>query len=385
MLHQGINSLNVKQINRGLVLRQIALSERPSRTSITRSIGLTKMAVSNIVSELIEQHYIAESKTISGQKNGRNPVMLKLSDDAPLAAGIYLSRDAISGLITDLKLGVLLEKQIKLENESAESLEKKLVIMTGDLLSYRPGKILGIGLSVIGPLDRKAGAVINPRNFFGIHYFPVAVLLQKLSRLPVIIHNDMKAAALAELLYGKHKCSDFIYLGLTNGVGSGIITDSRLFSEENDATGEIGHLSVDPNGPLCSCGRRGCLELYAGIPILLKQLKQACGISDLTAEQLHSLPDTPSADAVFMHMIEKLAAAMTDFVNIIGSHTILVGHEGSYLPPKYLKLLEDEINSHIFSVKKVEVRPAHFGVRAPLLGSACCILDALFSGSLPLL
>ena len=121
MLHQGINSLNVKQINRGLVLRQIALSERPSRTSITRSIGLTKMAVSNIVSELIEQHYIAESQTISGQKNGRNPVMLKLSDDAPLAAGIYLSRDAISGLITDLKLGVLLEKQIKLENESAEN------------------------------------------------------------------------------------------------------------------------------------------------------------------------------------------------------------------------------------------------------------------------
>ena len=381
---KGFNGADVKQRNRGLVLRQVASSRQVSRASITKSIGLTKMAVSNIVSELMDQHYLTETELAVTQGAGRTPVLLDIAEDAPLIAGIYLSRDALSGIVTDLKLNVLFEQTQPLRNETAESLEEKLSVLTDALLSFQPNRLLGIGVSAIGLLDRRQGVLLNPRNFFGIQNFPIVRLLREQSGLPVLLHTDMKAAALAERLYGDYRRHNFIYLGITNGVGSGIISDGKLFHDGNDAAGEIGHLSVDPNGPICSCGRRGCLELYAGMPVVLKRLEEACGVTDLTPKDLEKLSEDWRANAILEEVVEKIATALIDLINLLDADAVLIGHEGSYLPKKYLEMLKDEVNLGIFSAgyKQVEIRLASFGERAPLLGSACCVLDALFAGEL---
>lgn len=384
MAKKGFNGADVKQRNRGLVLRQVAVSEQVSRASITKSIGLTKMAVSNIVAELIEQGYLTETEPAFAQGAGRNPVLLDISEDAPLIAGIYLSRDALSGIVTDLKLRVVFEKAQPLWNETSESLQEKLFHLTEELLGFQPNRLLGIGVSAIGLLDRRQGLLLNPRNFFGIQNFPILRLLEEQSELPIVLHTDMKAAALAERLYGSYRRHNFIYLGITNGVGSGIISNGTLLHDGNDAAGEIGHVSVDPTGPLCSCGRRGCLELYAGMPTILKRLEDACEVTDLTPAGIEALSTDWRANAILEEVVEKIAIGLIDMINLLDSDAVLVGHEGSYLPEKYLEMLKDEINLRIFSAgyKQVEIRRASFGERAPLLGSACCLLDALFSGKL---
>ncbi len=384
MAKKGFNGADVKQRNRGLVLRQVAVNRQVSRASITKSIGLTKMTVSNIVSELIDQRFLTETEPAVAEGAGRNPVLLDIAPDAPKVAGIYLSRDSLSGIVTDLRLQVLYETSCPLKNETAESLEEKLAQLTAKLLAFGSGNLLGLGVSAIGLLDRKQGLLLNPRNFFGIQNFPIVRLLTEQSGLPVRIHTDMKAAALAERLYGGYRRHNFIYLGITNGVGSGIISDGKLFRDGNDAAGEIGHLSVDPNGGVCSCGRRGCLELYAGMPRILERLESVCETHGLTPQDLNRLSEDWRAHAVLEEIVEKLASALIDYINLLDTDAILIGHEGGYLPQKYLEMLKDEINLRICSTgyKQVEVRPASFGERAPLLGSACCILDPLFAGEL---
>ncbi len=384
MAKKGFNGADVKQRNRGLVLRQVAVNRQVSRASITKSIGLTKMTVSNIVSELIDQRFLTETEPAVAEGVGRNPVLLDIAPDAPKVAGIYLSRDSLSGIVTDLRLQVLYETTCPLKNETAESLEEKLTALTAKLLAFGADNLLGLGVSAIGLLDRKQGLLLNPRNFFGIQNFPIVRLLAEQSGLPVRIHTDMKAAALAERLYGGYRRHNFIYLGITNGVGSGIISDGKLFRDGNDAAGEIGHLSVDPNGAVCSCGRRGCLELYAGMPQILERLESVCETDGLTPQDLNRLSEDWRAHAVLEEIVEKLASALIDYINLLDTDAILIGHEGSYLPQKYLEMLKDEVNLRICSTgyKQVEVRPASFGERAPLLGSACCILDPLFAGEL---
>ena len=175
---------------------------------------------------------------------------------------------------------------------------------------------------------------------------------------------------------------NFIYIGLSNGIGAGIIVDGRLFG--SDAAGEVGHISLDEKGPLCGCGRHGCLETYASMPIVLARIKEACGITALTPEQLPQTLKDWRAVPVMEDVMEKLAFSLTNMVNLMDTNAIIIGHEGNFIPQQYLSLLEDEINLHMFAAgyKKISVFPSFFGTEAPLFGSVCCVLEALFSGRL---
>lgn len=384
-IKKGINSYDIKQTNRGLVLKMVSVENRLSRSTIAKQIGLTKMAVSNIVAELMEDGYLTETQAAPVSGAGRNPVLLDIAPHAPLVAGVYLSRDSLSVICTDLKLQEKYRQSVALCNETAESLRDKLRALTDDMLAAQTEKVLGIGVSAIGLLDIRLGLLLNPRNFFGIQNFPIVRLLKEWYGLPVLLHNDMKAAALAEKLFGRWKnTNNFIYLGITNGIGSGIISDGQLFRDSCDTAGEIGHLSLDMNGPVCSCGRRGCLEAYISMPLILKRIQKACDLPSLTADRLGEIADDWRAIPILEDMTDKLAFALTDMVNLLDTEVIIIGHEGSYLPSRYLEQLSDEINLHIFSAgyKKIEVCSSSFGTEAPLLGSVCCVLASLFSGEI---
>lgn len=379
-MKKGISSIDVRQRNRGFVLRSVITADQASRASVTKEIGLTKMAVSNIVSELIEEGYLTELHAIPGGV-GRNPVLLDIAPESPLLAGVYLSRDRLSVILTDLKLTVLHRNSTALAAETAESLRDKLLALTEQILSLAPRRVLGFGVSAIGLLDIEHGVLLNPHNFYGIQNFPIVKLLEEWYELPVFLHNDMKAAALAEKLFGKMKKEqNFIYLGLSNGIGAGIMVDGRLFG--SDATGEIGHLSLDEQGLPCNCGRKGCLETYASLPIVLDRLKEACGLPDLSPEEFPQVLEDWRAVPVMEDVMEKLASALIDMVNLMDTDAIIIGHEGCFIPQRYFSLLEDEVNLHMFAAgyKKISVMPSFFGTEAPLFGSVCCVLDALFSG-----
>lgn len=381
----GMNNQNLKFKNRGLLLKLICTCEEPSRIMLSQMTGLTKMTVTNIIAELIEKGYVIESSTNRNSSVGRNPITLTIAPSAPKILGILLYRDGCHAILFDLKLQILAEEMEPFGEETKDSVLEKLFRVT-DRVFEKEQNILGCGVSVIGPLDVTSGTVLNPPNFFGIENLPLAqVLSERYHHMEVTVNNDMNSAALAEKLYGNgRQYTNFLYVGISNGIGSGIITDDRLYENSSGFAGELGHTSIDYQGELCSCGRRGCLECYISKPIIMEKLKKATGM-ELTFREFCERSGDARVDAVFTDMVYKLAHTLVDQVNMLNPQVIFIGHEGSFLPDRYIDLLREEVNRKKFSQDYMQIRveKSFFGFLAPLYGSACLVLDRFFeSGEL---
>lgn len=375
----GLNSKSLKELNRGLILKLIITGKSPSRIELSRATGLTKMTLSNIIAEFIAQKYVCQKEIEPNSSAGRNPIILDITPDAPKIIGVQIGRDEVSAVLCDLKLKIINKSSISLSDETAQSLADKLF----DVVSHvECNNVIGIGVSAIGPLEIKSGVILNPTNFFGITDFYVTSLLNEKYNLPVFLNNDMKCAALCEKIFGNGKeFSDFLYVGLSNGVGSGIITADKLY-QQGGFSGELGHVSIDYNGAECSCGNKGCLEVYTSIPVVTARLRKATGLS-LSFREFCEL-DTDQVRLIFEDITQKLAYVLIGQVNMLNPKAIIIGHDGASIPKRYLKQLQQSVNEHKLSKQHgcVVVMAAKFGELAPLYGSACSVLNRVFSGEL---
>ena len=384
----GINNTHLKNRNRGLALQMIATEFPLSRIDISRRTGLTKMAVTNIVNEMIDEGFVVEKETAETFTVGRNPVILDISDTSPYAIGLYISRSQVSVIATNLKLNLCYQESTDLMNETSETLIEKLYTLTDRAIAYQKQNNpytypLGIGISAIGPLDSAKGYILNPRQFFNIHDLPIVSLIQNRYNIPVFLENDMNAAALAEKLFGSGKpYSNFIYMGITNGIGSGIITDGKLYQGTSGFVGEIGHISIKYDGELCDCGSRGCLELYANMPVILQKLREITQDYSILPQDFERLSKLDNCRKILDDMTDKLSIALTNAVNLFDPECIIIGHEGYYLPNKYLIKMQEYIQTHILSsgYKVIPVVASSFRDKAALYGSACTVLQKLFEG-----
>ncbi|MBQ8215055.1 MAG: ROK family transcriptional regulator [Clostridia bacterium] len=386
---KGFNNTHLKYRNRGIVLRLIA-NEDLSRIDITKRMGLTRMAITNIVSELIAEGYVVEGKTDENAQVGRNPILLDVAPASPLVAGVCIARNSLFAILTDIRLTALYIDEIPLQDESEASLKEKLCLILDRLFAFRDEKmparkILGIGVSAPGPLDPKNGVLLNPQDFFFIENLPLKDFLEERYRMPVFTENDMNAAALAELLRGSaQNCGNFLYLGVTTGIGAGIVVDHRLYGRDSISVGEIGHMCINFNGPTCSCGNKGCLETYATMPIIMERLKEASGKENIALTDFEELSEDEACHKVFMDVAGKLAHALINAVNLLDPECVVIGHEGVFLPEKYLKEIQHRIEKRILATgyKSVPVYPSAFSLGAPVYGSAAMVLNHLFEGEL---
>lgn len=381
----GYNSNHMKSRNRGIALQLIA-GEKLSRAELTKRMGLSKMAITKIVSELMEDGYVVEGSTEETAGAGRNPTLLEISPAAPVALGVYLSRNELSVMIGTLSLETLFRASLPLENESADTLTGKLFSLCDKAIAFAAALpcagILGIGVSAIGPFDPEGGRLLHPTNFFGISDYPIGPLLRERYRMPVFCENDMNASAVCEKLYGVGQQTDhFIYFGITNGIGAGIISDGKLCRHSSISCGEIGHMSIRFDGPRCTCGNRGCLEVYANMPVILRKLQEMVG-HPVSPEDLPALSEDPRCGEVFGETLDYLCVALVNAANILDPGCIVIGHEGAFLPDSFLTALGERVNGGILSsgYQSVEVVRSTFGDRAPDLGSVSLVFESLFSG-----
>lgn len=382
-LRKGVNHTDVKNTNRGIILQLIASGKDYSRAAIASKIHLSKMTVTNIVNELIEEHYVCESQIEENTNIGRNPVQLDIAPDAPKVIGIYLSRDAVHCILTEITGKILYHQFTSLCEETANTLTQKIIKLIQDASAVTADTILGIGVSSIGPLDAEKGVILKPTNFFHISDYSIKAILEDCFQMPVFVNNDMNASALAEKLFGM--CIDtknFVYLGISNGIGSGIISDGKLFQNKSGFVGEIGHMGIYYEGALCSCGRRGCLEAYINMPVILEKLQLASNDPSLTFSDFISVSKQEACHEIFQDMAEKLSYAIINTCNMMDPQIIILGHEGYYLPDRYVSYIQQEVNAKILAAshKYISIRKSSFGMKTPVIGSACCLLNEFFAG-----
>ncbi|MGF7018468.1 putative NBD/HSP70 family sugar kinase [Lachnospiraceae bacterium PF1-21] len=385
---RGINNNNLKQENRGLLLKMIATGEGRTRIELASLSGLSRMSVSNIIGEFIEQGIVAERETEPVEGQGRNPILLSIAETAPKIIGIDIHRSECVAVLSDLNLNVIKMERCPLTDENSKDLFPMIFNLIDKVMVGTPKeKILGIGVGGSGPVDLAKGRILNPPDFHGLHDLPVTEILKEHYQIPVCMDSQYNCGVLAEKYYGKGKgFHDLIFVGIMRGIGSGVIVDDEMLRHGNGFTSEIGHVSVDWNGNLCGCGNRGCLETYAGSEVIREKLndltksnksfREYCEAAEITA--------LPEVEAVFEDMVEKLACGLISTVNLLNPEAIIIGHEGYFLPKRYLKKLEEIVNQRKISgnYRYVTVLKSAFANQAHIIGCPCTIIEKVFSGRL---
>lgn len=208
----GMNNQNLKYRNRGLLLRLLCTHDGISRIQLAQRTGLTKMTVSNIIAGLMEQGYVIECAPERNAGVGRNPITLDIAPNAPKILGVQLGREGVTAVLFDLKLRILKKEEEVFGQEDTPSILQKL-FRAVDRIRLQEERILGCGVSVVGPLDVESGMVLNPPNFFGVSNLPLRHLLAEHTGLPVELNNDMNCAALGEKLFGAgREFHNFLYV-----------------------------------------------------------------------------------------------------------------------------------------------------------------------------
>ena len=385
---KGLNMSSLRGINRGLVLQLLATGACDTRIEIAKKSRLTKMAISKIITEYIKMGIIEES---SGQTRATRsaPIHLSLTAKAPKVLGLLIHRTRCQAAVCDLSMRIIDARSVELPESYTDSfLLESLFSLTDPLLLQHPD-VVGIGIGSIGPVDSHSGTILNPPHFQNIRNLCVRDIFKEHYQLPVFVDHHYNCAALAETYYGSGKDhKNLLYLGIGDGISMGVICGDRLFSSYNGYSSEIGHVTVDCNGPLCSCGKHGCLSVYARPAQIVRKVRQSPLIArDMTFQEICDDSTRPAIDQILMNqMITPLVYALSSAVNLLNPDLILLGDEATLLPDRYLGYLEQQLNKVIFTHDYHHVSVCRAALSQEYNAAMCAstVLDEIFRGRLVL-
>jgi glucokinase len=260
-----------------------------------------------------------------------------------------------------------------------------------------PGGIHSIGICAPGPLDPKTGVVLNPPNLPCWRDFPLAEKLVSMYHVPVKVDNDANAAALAETRWGAARGYRYVfYATIGTGIGSGIVLDGRIYHGNTGSAGEGGHVSIDYGGPICGCGKRGCIEILAAGPAIGARararlatgsrsgiLELAKGnLADVTSEMVGKAygAGDPLAREVLQETVELLTAWLGNIVDLLDPDVLVMGGGVAAMLQPFFNEMKSRLPVWCVNPRASDIPllMAHYGADAGIAGGA-----ALCSGDLP--
>jgi glucokinase-like ROK family protein len=267
------NQEGSRQHNSRLVLSTIYNIGEISRVDISRSTGLTRTTVSEIVTEFMADGLVVESG-FSPSTGGKPAILLRVEENAQLLVGVDLAETEFRGALVNLRGEVVHRVEVRVGARDGDAALELVYWLIGDLLRNSGKKIIGIGVGTPGLMEPTTGKVRQAINL-NWQDLPLGELLSQRFDLPVHIANDCQVAALGEHTFGVAKGSDhLILIKAGRGIGAGIIIGGRIFYGDNAGAGEIGHVQVVENGDPCRCGNHGCLETILSDHALVRQARQ---------------------------------------------------------------------------------------------------------------
>ena len=342
----------VKEGNKSLVLKKIINHSPISRASVAQEVGLNKGTVSSLVNDLLEDYLIYESGP-GKSSGGRRPVMLIFNEKAGYSVGIDIGVNYLLGILTDLNGNICNEKEVTFKNLSYEEIEKQLFNTIDYLIVSAPESphgIIGIGVGVPGIVDNNGEILLAPNlNWKNLNLKRV---LENKYRLPVIIENEANAGAYGEKKFGAGKESEhIIYVSAGIGIGVGLILNGSLYKGSNGFSGELGHMTIQVNGPACRCGNKGCWELYASEQALLAAAEKM-QVSPLTEKELELtdlLALAEQGDTKVISLFEQagdyLGVGINNIINSFNPQQVIIGNRMASSHKWLNKTLTDRVSN----------------------------------------
>ncbi len=374
-----------RDVNRTAILRLVASAGPIARKGIAARLGLSSATVTGITKELIDQGLIREADT-APSSGGRPAVLLELVVEAATVFGAKVAPDHVVGVRTDLAAKVLERFEAPFDTTAPGAVAHLAALLDG-WLDRTPDAppLLGVGIGVAGVFDAASGQLDSP--LLGWRDVPLAQVLGERLDAPVFVDNDVNTLAVWERLYGRgERFEHFLTVTIGRGVGLGIVAGGDIYRGFRGGAGEFGHVNVVEDGPLCTCGKRGCLEAVAADPALLAQAREAGLLHDGEGiERLLALAEAgePRAVAIYDRAGAVLGRAVSGLVNVLAPERVLLSGEGTrawtWLEPGFERGLRDHLFPAVSDVR-VEVDPWDDAKWA--VGAASLVLRATFNGPL---
>ncbi len=371
--------------NQGAVLQTLLREENISKRELAHRLNLTPMSISYIAGDLLEKGILQENRTerIKKETPGRRGIALSVTPNRLLAIGVSVSRRHLCVSLVELCGRTLCCKSHRHgEKVTTDSLTAQIIKDISEMLeSVQRENVLGIGVSCSGLVDMQEKTIIFTTDFHGISNWKIGKILEEKFLLPCFVAEDMKAAGLAEYYYGAAKdLSDFIYLGITYGLGAGVIAGGKLLEGNRGFCGEVGHTTLYHDGVLCGCGNRGCAEMY----VSAGAISERAGVEDWSA--FIALCEKEPQNAKVAEIRHDLSTLLVNIINSFDTEAVVIGHEGADLPHAFFALLEGEVNSRILAknVKNVEILPSLIPKEIHALNGAAICFFQLFAGNFKL-
>jgi predicted NBD/HSP70 family sugar kinase len=334
---QPANRELIRAINRSQVLNTIKNRGPLSRTQIAHQTGLSAATITSISGELIQSGLVFE-KAEGDSSGGRRPILLALNPIGGCVIGLKLAEDHIAGALTDLEATVISRRTLNLHDRSLETALATMVEVVQALLAdqkFSREQFLGVGIGLAGIVDHKR-CILRHSPILGWKDVPLGELMSRRLGVPIYIENDVNTLTITELWFGKGKgVSNFLTITIGRGVGLGIVVNGQLYAGIEGGAGEFGHVVIDPSGPACPCGKRGCLETYVADPALIRMASEARISGKLSAdisspEHLARLAaeGNKAAREIFSQAGQVLGSGVANLINILNPELILISGEG---------------------------------------------------------
>jgi predicted NBD/HSP70 family sugar kinase len=379
----------IKNINTACILNKIRISGSVSRADIARETGLTPATVSNITAEIIELGLIIEAER-GESSGGRKPVLLSINKTACYFGSIHMGSDLVEAAVSDVEA----ELVSLMSSPLPDGANPELVVSTGlrlleeAKLAAGVSTLAGIGICSHGLSRSSDGVVVFAPNL-GWCNVPVGSMVESATGLPTAVENDVRAMAYAENWCGLARgVSDYVYLYVGHGIGGSIISDSELFKGQGGFAGEFGHVTIEPGGPLCSCGNRGCLQALASENAMLKRyIERKKSIGELPPDglrfsQLLNLAKQGDSDALeeILAGVRYIGIEVGNIINTLSPSLIVINARISALSDIIMPVLNEEIGRHCIqnSRDNVNITFSELLREAPIRGAATCIIRRMF-------
>lgn len=396
----AIDSKTAGERNEKLVIGLLRREGYLSQAQICERTRLQSSTVSYIVGRLREKQLIIE-KAGKSTKRGAKPTLIQINPAGQFIIGVEISPSFI--FIGLFDFNAKLVDSIKVSLDSGHSVENVVGLVEVNikgLLSKNEistEKLIGIGVTLSGSISKEGVVLLS--SPLGWKNVPLKNLLDDKFNCPVDIYTT-KVRLLAEMNIAPHFSSkNIVYFNVANGVGCTVIMDGRLIHGSTNRCGEVGHVVIDPDGPVCGCGQKGCLEAYISGPAIAKTIKDDIAIGNVTVlSSSITEDDTPEEIAIKFkqavrqndgyalevrdHIADIIAKSIATVINLYDPDVvILAGYVNELSTEYFINAIKEKFATDVYdeSTRSIEITPARAGDEALITGVANAVLQKQFN------
>lgn len=399
---------SLRQANRTLVLNCIRVEGPLARVTIARRTGLSRTTVGSLVDALLKEGLVREGCTVSAAPSGgRRATLVHFNEAAGYILGVDLGRSHLTLLATDLAANVIARHSGPFDcslgaDICLPQLVREVCAFTA-AAHIEWDSVVGLGLGIPGPMDAEQRMLVAPPRMPSWDGVDLLRYLRRELHVPVYLGNDANMGARGESRFGAGRgLWDFAYVKVGTGIGCGLVIAGDIYRGSRGSAGELGHVTIDADGPLCECGNRGCLETMAAAPQIVadavrgSSLRRALGAEApaftgsrmLAGRQDVDVADVVVAaqdgDAACRAALERagelIGVALASLVNLFGPSVILLDGSVARAGDLVLDPIRRALTTRSLPAASDGVRiiTGALGDNAIALGGVAAVIDAAF-------